>query len=85
MHAKAAVARWDEELRLLCEEARRIVQSFRKEEEEWARRAGEDILDQHGHAAAGFRAYAHKRAALFKRLGNNAAEYHSYYAMLPRN
>lgn len=84
VHARAAVARWQEELKLLREEARRISVSFEMQEKLWHARAIKDhILGGPERAIRGFRANAWKHAALYNQLADNAKRYSGFYALAP--
>ncbi|KAK7025353.1 hypothetical protein VNI00_016064 [Paramarasmius palmivorus] len=51
--------RWDEELALVVEEKRRVVESLRFEQRKWLRRAADEVNEPEGYAA-----YALRQAAL---------------------
>lgn len=83
VHARAALARWEEELKLLKEEIRRVKVSFQMEEKAWQHVAAKDLAISDGdRAIRGYRAHAQKRSALYRRLSDQAAMYEGYYRLL---
>lgn len=84
MHARAAVARWREELKLLREEIRRLVQGFGNEKLAWEGIGAKDLTVAAGddRAIRGFRAYASKRAEFYNRLCSQAIKYQGYFDLL---
>ncbi|KAJ7058599.1 hypothetical protein C8F01DRAFT_923941, partial [Mycena amicta] len=67
--AWARVRRWDEEVRILKEEFRRLPLSFRHEEEEWKTRAANVPLGSiPTEEAEGMIAYALKQASIYASL-----------------
>lgn len=83
VHARAAVARWQEELKLLREEIRRLVQGFGAEKRAWESTAAKDLaLVGDDRAIRGFRAHALKRATFYDNLRIQAVKHQSYFDLL---
>lgn len=76
VHATAVVNRWEEELRLLKEESRRLPVSFRQERDHWIlnrdRYNGGELSEE---AQGGFKAYACQQAAQYELLASEADRY----------
>lgn len=84
VHARAAVARWQEELKLLREEARRIAVSFGMQQMSWQVIAAKDIVAEAAERSIrGFWANAQKHAALYAELADNARKYSGFYTVAP--
>lgn len=83
VHASAAVARWREELKLLREEVRRVVQGFGAEKRAWESIAAKDLaIVNNDRAIRGFRAYALKRAAFYNGLCIQAIKHQGFFNLL---
>lgn len=83
VHAKAALMRWEEELRLLKEEARRVSMSFRRAQEAWLAKARSEPAIPDREAELGFSANARKHATVFRKLADQAQIHADFYAYLP--
>lgn len=74
VHARAANARWREELLLLREEARRIVVTFEADSRQWASR--KEDFDGEGFpedVIRGYKAYCSSQSHVFDVLSSRAA------------
>lgn len=79
VHAVAAVERWQEEVKLLREEARRLPVSFRHEVAQWRVQEVRDLTGYPTPVQAGFVAHARRKVALFKDLARVASGYSALF------
>lgn len=77
VHAVAAVHRWQEEIRLLREESRRVHVSFGKEADLWGTVQLQDLSARQlpPQAITGFQAHTRKKVTLFRDLAVRANSY----------
>jgi hypothetical protein len=71
--SRARAARWDEEVKLLVEEMRRVLQ-FLRWKERWWKDQGEQRRDARSDVLEGLKAYAGKQASIMGQLARRFAD-----------
>ena len=71
--SRARAARWDEEVKLLVEEMRRVLH-FLRWKERWWRDQGEQRKDARSDVQEGLKAYAGKQASIMAQLARRFAD-----------
>lgn len=76
VHARAALYRWNEEVHLLKEESRRIVESFQFEEEQWLAKKEEVVGGGAARASRGRMAFINRQAWVYSQLAERALKHY---------